>query len=806
MGCIDIRAFFSRLARDARGNTIAIMAAALLPLAGLIGGGVDMSRLYLTKTRLQQACDAGALAGRKAMAGGAWYARTAAAPNNDENSDEAKAEAMFSANFTAGQYGTGTVTKNFSSPADNNGTVNGTATVRVPMTIMKVFGMDTRSITVNCTATMQLPNTDVMFVLDTTLSMGCLPSATNDQCSAAPSGQARMDGLKKAVKCFYEALERVSTPEPCTFVSGTTYNSSGDPTATTASTTAQVRIGFVPYGVNVNVGKLLPNSMIANNWVYQSRVATVGTDHAWTLGAESPAQNAINNWGAWSNPPNNLGTPSSYGTGYTLTSGAVTINGTSYPRYNTTTSQTTCTGLNNASGWVGYVDTPSVQNPALQSTTHNPPVWTNATTYDTSQTLTYSQSDNHTARAYKYVWVSGATSGQKCQLQQSNNTVTYTLTRNNGTTTKAITWSTPYNNAILGWTYKPVRQDVSGLKAGGSSWNNTVSLPIGQTSSGSNYTFSGESTARKATFVSNVSVTWDGCVEEAQTFENIDNNPSDDWTTIPASAYDMNINLIPNSPSTDTWLTDSTHFGPGSYWGPLLAKTSSSTSTINSPVWARYTGGSSSNWTQSDVPALPTDTSLSQNNYTYVCTTLAAKKLTEYRTNTNFLTFVNALTPTDAGTYHDIGMLWGARLLSPTGIFAAENATAASGGAIQRHLIFMTDGVAHSVQLNYTAYGLNFFNRYQFQTEPSCSGSPAVCANTDALINARLVALCNEVRNMNITLWVVSYGNSIDTTTHDRLQSCATDPQHFFSATDTPTLIANFQTIANKISALRLTN
>ena len=64
--------FSEGLRKTRRGNTLAIMAAAFFPLAGLIGGGVDMSRIYITKTRLQQACDAGALAGRKAMGAGSW--------------------------------------------------------------------------------------------------------------------------------------------------------------------------------------------------------------------------------------------------------------------------------------------------------------------------------------------------------------------------------------------------------------------------------------------------------------------------------------------------------------------------------------------------------------------------------------------------------------------------------------------------------------------------------------------------------------------------------------------------------------
>ena len=44
--------FLRRLARNTAGNTLVIMGMAVIPLAGLVGGAVDVSRLYLTKTRL----------------------------------------------------------------------------------------------------------------------------------------------------------------------------------------------------------------------------------------------------------------------------------------------------------------------------------------------------------------------------------------------------------------------------------------------------------------------------------------------------------------------------------------------------------------------------------------------------------------------------------------------------------------------------------------------------------------------------------------------------------------------------------
>ena len=56
-----------RLLRDSAGNALPLMAAALVPLLAMVGGGIDMGRSYLAQSRLQQACDAGVLAARKAL-------------------------------------------------------------------------------------------------------------------------------------------------------------------------------------------------------------------------------------------------------------------------------------------------------------------------------------------------------------------------------------------------------------------------------------------------------------------------------------------------------------------------------------------------------------------------------------------------------------------------------------------------------------------------------------------------------------------------------------------------------------------
>src|SRR5690606_40200961 len=56
------KGFLRRLCSDTAGNTLAIVAAALIPITAMIGSGLDLSRAYMAKRRLQSACDAASLA------------------------------------------------------------------------------------------------------------------------------------------------------------------------------------------------------------------------------------------------------------------------------------------------------------------------------------------------------------------------------------------------------------------------------------------------------------------------------------------------------------------------------------------------------------------------------------------------------------------------------------------------------------------------------------------------------------------------------------------------------------------------
>jgi Flp pilus assembly protein TadG len=221
---------FTRLLRDHAGNTLAMVAAALFPLMGLIGGGIDIGRGYLSQSRLQQACDAGVLAARKRLG-------TEAAVTGEIPDDAALAgERFFNLNFNEGAYGT--EDRTFAMALEEDYSITGRAAVQVPTTLMAVFGQDAMAINVECQAQLNMANTDIMMVLDVTGSM----AQTNPG-----DTQSRIDTLKATVRGFHAQLTAA------------------------APATTRLRFGFVPYSTNVNVGGLLTDAWVNTEWFYQTR-------------------------------------------------------------------------------------------------------------------------------------------------------------------------------------------------------------------------------------------------------------------------------------------------------------------------------------------------------------------------------------------------------------------------------------------------------------------------------------------------------------------------------------------------------
>src|SRR3546814_4559907 len=101
----------------------------------------------------------------------------------------------------------------------------------------------------------------------------------------------------------------------------------------------------------------------------------------------------------------------------------------------------------------------------------------------------------------------------------------------------------------------------------------------------------------------------------------------------------------------------------------------------------------------------------------------------------------------------------------------------------------MTDGDTNSGYTDYAAYGFPPLDRRSISDAYSATDSGRIKNAFDDQINARYSALCTAVKNMNITLWVISYG-SVSGSTATRLQNCAS-PGLLYAAASSSDLIAD---------------
>lgn len=151
--------------------------------------------------------------------------------------------------------------------------------------------------------------------------------------------------------------------------------------------------------------------------------------------------------------------------------------------------------------------------------------------------------------------------------------------------------------------------------------------------------------------------------------------------------------------------------------------------------------------------------------------------------------YLATLTP-NGNTYHDIGMIWGGRLLSPTGLFSSENEDQPNKKT-SRHLIFLTDGHTDAADVGYGAYGVEPLDRRRW--------APGSAISHNQTVENRFAIACNEVKKRNITVWVVGFG----TTMTDTMKVCAGEG-HWFQADDAEELADTFSTIAKYMAELRV--
>ena len=184
----------------------------------------------------------------------------------------------------------------------------------------------------------------------------------------------------------------------------------------------------------------------------------------------------------------------------------------------------------------------------------------------------------------------------------------------------------------------------------------------------------------------------------------------------------------------------------------------------------------------------------SSNSAMQVACPARATELQPYSAVADFTAAVTTATArVSGGTLHDTGMIWGARLLSPTGFRSAFNPSTradASGTAfpVNRHIVFMTDGILGTSGEGYDMYG-------HFASEGRLAGSGTAVQRH----KARFLNICSRIKAQGVTIWVIAYdvSNSAD------ISPCATSSGHFYTANNT-NLQTVFSNIGRGIGDLRL--
>ena len=777
--------FLNRILRDQAGNTLAMVAAGVIPVIGMVGGAVDMSRGYMTKARLQQACDAGALAARRSMES-----------DNFTAANREVGDTFFEFNFPVGQYGVDNLIHSYTQPISNTGVpqpvVEGRASADVPATLMRVFGKDKTSITVTCASRKDVAHADVAMVLDVTGSM----AANMDKDSTGTTQETRISALRRSVRAFYNAL--------------------GPGRAGGDTTKGRIRYAFAPYGTVVNAGFLLRNDQMVDAWTYSSRGPISSPLYSWTEGtlttgsysAPTPATIPASTVtaAAGTNNYNSFGTgvvgtdpsaPFDQTVTYTKLNGntaTVFKTITQVPRAFPLTGTETATSAN---CYRANLMTPgsSNNNPGLLDAFHNTSGQTTSTSSTnvttpapvypqaTRQKTDVTQTVNNKVSGLRYRWFNSG--GNACRLESATgrSATNWTQTRT-ATGDVPITWT---EHASPGFAHRQRLIDVSSLKNGGSNWKQTLNIPNLNISNPTwlDVKLSGENSTTKVSAVgtsSTASVTWRGCVEERQMDNTITSASA--LSPLPANAKDLTIPLL-SSPTDDT--TRWKPFLAGAFFSPAggtqiepcpppalklqeIANYDNTVITTNYPMlFDSVNGGPSS--------------------FYYPYSSTAANNIPTIK---NYIDRVQLYD----GTTHDAGFIWGFHLLSGQGMFAAENPDFFEGTIVSRNLVFMTDGEMNPGEERYVFSGHN-------QVDGRLANKSFNQTQMKAVQNRRLRMMCEAAKEQGITVWIVVINDTPQD--YSDLEACATSDSHYKSAATADELVASFTTIAQSIGGLRLT-
>lgn len=165
------------------------------------------------------------------------------------------------------------------------------------------------------------------------------------------------------------------------------------------------------------------------------------------------------------------------------------------------------------------------------------------------------------------------------------------------------------------------------------------------------------------------------------------------------------------------------------------------------------------------------------------------------------------------GTLGNLGLAWGWRTISPrwTGLWGDGELAALPTGyddpVIDKIVVMMTDGEnqfydwpnhtpnngAGPKGSDKTAYG----RLHEFM--PGASRSQA-----RAEIDRRFAKTCQDMKDLGIEVYTITFGSAPDNGTQQLYRGCATDDGHYFHSPTNATLAEAFRSIGQQLSSLRL--
>ena len=173
------------------------------------------------------------------------------------------------------------------------------------------------------------------------------------------------------------------------------------------------------------------------------------------------------------------------------------------------------------------------------------------------------------------------------------------------------------------------------------------------------------------------------------------------------------------------------------------------------------------------------------------------------------------------GTMGNVGMVWGWRVLSPDPPFS-DGVLPYDEPLWQKAIVMMTDGdnltyqwpdirdyrdldgdgrTSDTVRNTYYSSDYGSYDRVEEGNLGTTSRGTA-----GSRLDDRLEDVCTNIKETGITVFTITFGSGVDSTTRAIYQNCASQSGYYFHAPDGAQLEQVFETVGNQLSKLRVTS